>query len=462
MVILILCSLSTMVFANAGPTYWKGYPSSDIMFIKDNLSIKIENENLIFDFSNSDKHSHTIMGRTTAIYEMLNESERNQSVQMAFPFIGSIRELPNDDIVIFAGEDKIPYEIYIGDVVYSYGDPYQKEKEAVFDFKNIVNTITRELIQTEHFKEDDKGKLYTIHITPIYEERVNFVLDINSNSEKTTIITKGFSGYAEDNGDIQISAWCYEPETLEIYVLGEDIDINISAYADWEKKKKTDLYTYKTITEMIQFSTYLMESVKEYPHRSEHENTFSDVQLYNLYANTLDGFISRNMNYVNFSDLMAQDNYQRIFTLVYNVEFSPLETKEISVKYKSSSTMDRTKTSDPIYTVNYILNPAGHWENFKDLHIKIIPPEQAPYIIKSSIDFIQEDNNYIATLSELPKEDLTFTFYGKEEITLSDKIKSKFDRVFGYMFFLLVYGAPILIIGSMVILLYNMKRKTHI
>ena len=287
-------------------------------------------------------------------------------------------------------------------------------------------------------------------------------MDINSNSEKTTIITKGFSGYAEDNGDIQISAWCYEPETLEIYVLGEDIDINISAYADWEKKKKTDLYTYKTITEMIQFSTYLMESVKEYPHRSEHENTFSDVQLYNLYANTLDGFISRNMNYVNFSDLMAQDNYQRIFTLVYNVEFSPLETKEISVKYKSSSTMDRTKTSDPIYTVNYILNPAGHWENFKDLHIKIIPPEQAPYIIKSSIDFIQEDNNYIATLSELPKEDLTFTFYGKEEITLSDKIKSKFDRVFGYMFFLLVYGAPILIIGSMVILLYNMKRKTHI
>ena len=143
------------------------------------------------------------------------------------------------------------------------------------------------------------------------------------------------------------------------------------------------------------------------------------------------------------------------------MEFSPLETKEVSVKSYSSSTMDKTKTSDPIYTVDYILNPAGHWRGFKDLYMKIIPPEHAPHIIKSSVDFTKKDNNYIAILPELPNEDLTFTFYGKEKIILIDKIKGNFDRVFGYVLFIIVYGGPILIIGSILIILYNKKRKPH-
>ena len=60
---------------------WKGYPSSDIMLIKENCPITVKNENLVFDFSDNNS-GYTIDGKVTAAYIMENPTDEPLSVQM--------------------------------------------------------------------------------------------------------------------------------------------------------------------------------------------------------------------------------------------------------------------------------------------------------------------------------------------------------------------------------------------
>lgn len=185
---------------------------------------------------------------------------------------------------------------------------------------------------------------------------------------------------------------------------------------------------------------------------------FSNSQLYNVYAKALDRQLAS--GFTSGEDLLGLENNQRILTLVYTVEFPANSKKEVSVSYKTSGTMDRRETTEPLYTFDYILNPAENWKDFKNLHIEIIPPQEAPHIIKSSIQFTKGENNaYIATLNELPEDDLSFTLYAHEKITLLDKIEGKLHRSFGYFVLLGIYALPIMIIGIIIVLLRKKDKE---
>jgi hypothetical protein len=445
-IVAVMLSFTTVVFANSGPVFWQGYPSSEVMSIQENCPIKVESENLVFDFSDCEDDAHTISGKVTATYEMLNPTDELRQVHMAFPFIGTIDGLFPNNVTITADDSVIPYDIYIGDVVDSHGSPFQKDKEVSFDFADVVSTITDEPYMAENFREDEKGKLYVIDVKPTTGQRINFAVDFDFNYEKTKVITNGFNRYERDEEKTRIAAWCYEPEVLEIFVLGEDINLNINAYSDSELKEKTDLLTYRVSEHEMQFKSYLMEFIRKNT-RVKSESTVSDTQLYNLYAKSLDINIARNMGCASEHDIMSQENYKRILTLVYTVDFPPNSQREVSISYKTSGTMDMTETKDPLYSFDYILNPAENWADFKNLNIKITTPKEAPYIVKSSITMTKEENHiYTAYLAELPEDDLSFTLYAKEKITLWDKLMGKLHYRFRY-FTPFVVGTAALLIG---------------
>ncbi len=448
-----MLSFPTAILANSGPTYWQGYPSSDIMLVEENSPITVKNEDLVFDFSD-DESGHTISGKVTATYEMVNPTDEQLSVQMAFPFVGRVDELSPDDITIMVDSNPVPYDLFIGDTVDSYGASIE-DREPSFDFKDIVNTITDELYKAENFTEKELGKLYMIEVKPTTDQRINFAVDFDF--AKTKVLTYGFNRYERDGKKVRIAAWCYETEVLQIYVLGEDIGLNINAYTDGELSKKTDLFTHQISTKEVELKTYLMEYIKNNNYR-ETNNIFSDTQLYNLYAKALDrNFTS---GYSSEHDLLGEGYYQRILTLVYTVEFPANSEKEVSVSYRTSGTMDRRETADPLYTFDYILNPAKNWKDFKNLYIEIIPPQKAPHIVKSSIEFTKgEKNTYTATLAELPEDDLSFTLYAHEKITLLDKIQGKLRRSFGYFIFLAIDAIAFLIIGIIIVILVLRRKK---
>lgn len=467
---------SIPAFANSGPVYWQGYPSSDVMSVEEYSPIAIENENLIFDFSDTEGISYSLSVRVKATYEMLNPTHETQSVQMAFPFVGKLDSLLAKDIAITAEGSELAYDIYIGEVVDSHGSSFnndEKEK-ASFDFASIISTITDDTYKAENFSENEKGKRYLIEVKPTTDQRINFAVDFSFNPEKTKVLTTGFNRYEGDGVNTRIAAWCYEPRTLEIFMLGEDMNFEITGFSDGELEEKTDLFTYQISEQEVELKPYLLDYIKKNTYaqnddsiiKKELDNSQSyNNQLYNLYAKSLDQTFSNRDGYSSEYDLIEKENYERILTLVYTVEFPPNSTKEVNVSYRTTGTMDNTKTAKPLHIYDYLLNPAKNWEDFKNLNIEIITPQQAPYVVASSIELAREENEdnkdsyvYTATLPTLPEDDFTFTIYSAERITLLDKIQGSLNNSFGYFAPLVICGIVLIIIVFIIKAALRLRR----
>jgi hypothetical protein len=450
----VILSFSTIVSANSGPIFWQGYPSSDVMSIDADSPIAVKNENLVFDFSDYNDADLTICGKVTATYKMVNPTEETQLVQMAFPYVEALKSLSPESIVITADDIIIPYDIYFGEVVEIRGNP-RYEKETIFDFANIVNAISAEPYSAKSFEEYERGRLYTLDIKPIANQVINIV--VNFNSSKTKVFATGFNAYEQNNGRIKITASCHRPETIEFFVLGDDIALLTNTFTAGKPKGETDLSNCQIETKNLEFKPYFMDYIKKRTNPSTRSMT-SNTQLYNLYAKALDKYFKANMGYCSDYDFMEQEEYKRIMTLVYTVQFPKNSEKKISVSYKTSGTMDKTETAKPLYSFDYILNPAENWKNFKNLNIEVITPKEAPYIVKSSVNFIKGENKiYTAILPTLPKEDLSFTLYADKKITLLDKTVGNFQSSFGYLT-LLIIGAFVFLI-RIIIVVFLKKSK---
>lgn len=463
---ILLCALILLstpgVYANSGPVFWQGYPSADIVSVAENSPIAVERENLVFDFSGGDGFpGYTVSGRVAATYTMSNQIGEAQSVQMAFPFVGKVDGLAAADTIITADGSTLPYEVYIGDVVRSHGKPQQKEKQEGFDFAGIVSTITDKTYQAENFAEHEKGRLYTIEVKPAAGQRINFAVDFYFDQEKTKVLVNGFNRYERDGRHVRIAAWCYEPEALEIYVLGQDIKLEASGYTDGGLAERTELFTHHIATQEAELKPYLLELVRKDRER-KHAEMIAETQLYNLYAKALDQQFEQNIGFATKEDLIAQDHSDRILTLVYTVDFPANSKKEVSVNYRTSGTMDRTQAANPLYTFDYILNPAENWNSFKNLDIRVIPPQEAPYIVTSSIEFARgEDGVYTAALAELQADDLSFTLYADEKVTLWDRTQGKLQKSFGYFTPIMMGVTMIMIAGAVAGLIGRRKNRNR-
>lgn len=448
----ILFPFLIMVFANSGPVFWQGYPSSNIMSIDGNSPIAVKSENLVFDFSDYEGDKFTISGNITADYEMENPANETQVVHMAFPVVEALIGLSTENIVITADGNVLPYEIYAGDAVDGRGNPGEEGNKVSFDFASIVGTITNEPYKSENFAENEKGKLYIIEVNPSSDERINFAVDFYFDHKKTKVLVNGFNRYERSGEKTRIASWCNKSDVLEIFVLGEDTKLNINAYTDGELSKKTDLVTYSVSAQEANLRSYLMEYVKKNTN-AKNIGAISENQLYNIYAKTLDRSLTRNMGFSSQDDILEQEHINRILTLVYTVEFPPQSEKKVSVRYKTTGTMDRRETAKPLYSFDYILNPAENWSGFKNLNIEIIPPKEVPYIVKSSVELTKGENNiYTAVLEELPENDLSFTLYENEKITLLDKTAGNLNNIFGYMYPIVIAGI-VLVIGAVILVI---------
>ena len=445
--LIILISFVNLGYANSGPTYWKGHPSLEILSIKENSPIVVENEDLIFDFSKDEyleRGAYSISGIVTATYKMSNQTNDNQTVQMAFPMISSLREFNSEDISIKVDNKTIPFDIYIGDEVRNIRKDNQEEDKL--NFKQIVKSINKEVYLPLNYDLNEVGTLYTYDVSTTSEDDVNFVIEYISNSEKTKIISKGFNGYRVDNNEARITAWISDKETLEIYVIGEDIELNISGFLDGELSKKTNNYSYKVKKENLSIEDYLKKSIIDYKDSERYNDYLTDNQLVNLFSKELDEIFGHNVSYFWIDDFYSLDYEDRIFVFVYETSFPKESIMDVSVSYIARGTMDKTSTYDPLYTFEYLLNPAENWADFNNLNIEIKPPKAHPYIVDSSIDLNKNDKgNYVGKFESLPDKDLSFTLYSKERITYIDKVKRKMDNL-SYTFpFIIATGIPLLI-----------------
>lgn len=435
--ILILCILVTnaATYANSGPTYWDGYPSSEILTIDENSPIAVEKEDLIFDFTMDEniKHaSYSITGLVTAKYTMTNRSEDGQTVQMAFPFISSIQDFNPEAIGIKVNNENIPFEVYIGSELNNRNRTEDREEQL--DFSSIVKTISSSEYIPTNYDLNEIGTLYTFDVKSEGQEFINIAVEHNINRDKSRIMSKGFNGYQVIEGTESFIAGIYENENYgyevpEIFHTGEDIEFNFNAYLDGELKEETDNYILDLKTEEISVRDYLLRDVEVSKEKLDYLDYLADNQIFNLYARKTDEFIEKNVMNLGNEILLSQNSVERVFLLIYEVSFQENSSHDVSVSYISRGAMDRRETAEPIYTFDYILNPARNWESFNNLNILIKPPTEHPYIIESSLELIrQEDGVYRGTFEKLPDADFSFSLYNKEKITTMDRIKGYFDK----------------------------------
>lgn len=465
--LILILLFNTIAYANSAPTYWIGFPSTGMMAVDKNTPIRVLEENLLFDFTEEVDNTYSPKAKVNATYEMENTSSEIISVEMAFPFIQRFSELSLADINITADDEVIPYNVYLGDTVQESGYPFQQPKNIDYNIDNILHSITEKKYMANNFSEDELGKLYKFNVSS-NDDNINFAVSFNFNRENTKIILNGFNRFERDdeNNYIRIASGVRGDTPTEVYVLGNDINFDIKGYTNGSLEEETDKFECELITEEISVETYLKELadyyLKEYDSNDKmtHRN-ISEVQIYNLYAESLDTYLDKNLGVCTEDDIRSQTRLNRIITLVYKVDFPQNSTKEVNVSYKTNGTMDRRKTVEPQFTYDYILNPARNWKEFKNLNIKIITPTKTPYIIDSSLELKNVENNiYTAYLEELPQEDFSFTLYSKEKVTVSDRVHGYLNRTFGY-FLPIVIGFVVIVV--LIILIFvvikTYKRK---
>ncbi len=452
-IILILSiSLTSIVHSNSGPTYWRGYPSLEILAVEEDSFIEVENEKLIFDFSKEEyinKGDYSISGLVTATYAMTNPTENMERVQMAFPFISSINDFNPNEIVIRSEDVNIPFEVFIGEEIMLKNRKGEETKENRLDFEKILSSINKGIYSPAYFDYDEIGTLHKYSIKTLVEE-VNIEIDYTYDREKTKVISKGFNaGYfgGEDNKE-RISSWIRDNEILEVFVIGEEIELGINGFRDGEKKAKSDKYSYELTIEEVTIGDYLKKEAEIYNEQYGYNEYLAENQVFNLYASTLDELIQDNIMNLWIDQLYGIGSVDRIFVLLYEVEFLPQSSKEISVSYLTKGTMDSVETKEPLHSFEYLLNPASNWASFKDLTIEIKPPKEHPYIVASSLELIKnKDGTYTGEYKLLPSEDLTFTLYSKEEITFKDKVERQLYNSRYFIPIIIPMVASIIIIG---------------
>ncbi len=459
------------VLANAGPTFWQGYPSCEALVIDENCPVEVTAETLLFDLGADSSRSHTIEGQVTASYDMVNPSDKDLSVQMAFPFVSSLADFFAEDIDISVDGTTLPCTLYIGDTInsHTHGNPGQQETKASLIFADILDTVTDKPYQAQNFSEHEQGKLYTLKVRPTTEQRINLAVDFKLEDENTKVLVDGFNSYEGNHQKLRIASWCYEPTVLELLVLGDNIDLNITAYTDGELKQKTDLFDCQVLTEETDLKSYIIRYVRGYKKTSpgqakiqdiETSPSISDRQLYNMYAAALDRVLTAQRGFCTTDDLIAENHSKRVMTLVYTVDFPHHLRRNMSVSYKTTGTMDKRKTANPVYTFNYILNPAQHWNSFKNLTMEIITPEEAPYIIYSNLELSKDkERHYHTSLATLPEEDFVFSIYAREKITAWDKVYGAWQNTFGYLTPLVLGGAVIIVLAVVSAALLITRRQ---
>lgn len=143
--------------------------------------------------------------------------------------------------------------------------------------------------------------------------------------------------------------------------------------------------------------------------------------------------------------------------LVYTVEFPADGTREVAVSYPSFSYSIQEGTTYWRHTFTYLLSPAQYWAHFGTLDVEISAPEEAPYIIDSTLPLEEAgEGRYTAHFDGLPEGELEFTLYREPSITLWDRCNA-FLQDAGYAMFFL--GPVILVVAVLVIVWVLLRRQ---
>lgn len=408
-VIMLLCFLliPTAALANAGPVYLEEYPGLGIAAM-DDCPVRVVREELTFVIDERSASSAVV----TANYTLHNTAPELISVPMIFPFVS--HGYGGGDAQIEFNGKVVDYEIFMAgsvDIRDYLEDPAAFKKQI--DMNTIINNLNKPFYEPQFFDDQGDAVLYEV-IFNAPAERQNRI-SFNVDPERTRVISFGFMGFGIGaGGECILSTYVRNNDLGKkgyILVLGDDTVKDVRADYDDEVVKSV-VNVRDFLLDFLQGDGYTWLNME----RRNMDN------FYSMFVKEIDQSFTRYQPVKSESmimeNLFSQNN---ISALLYEVEFEADSQNELRLTYPMRATLDRRETRDYINTFAYILNPARNFMEFGGLDLRIELNDSYPYIIESSLPLEEAGRGiYTLSLDSLPDEDLVFSTYPKEEITLLD------------------------------------------
>lgn len=469
--------MGIVAFANSGPTYWERNPSSETLVIDQDSPIEVKNETLVFDINYIPNHEHLLSADVTATYIMYNPISEAKQVQMAFPFVSTLNDLDINDIWINVDGEPLSYTIYPGEIVENQGDTLKTSGKVTYSFDQIVESLIDTQFTSDILQPETIGTLYTI-TTQSGQSTTKMIIKLDINSDDTYVISSGFNEIERIDGNISLCSLCDPDQSYSIFVFGGGAKLDIKGYSDWEMSQELDI-EYTQNSSEITYETFFETTILDvealysaYRVSNGYKSPIEYMQKYNMYAKRFVEEFIRSNNVVNITTtngLMDEWYDQRIFTLLYTVDFEPESGHEVSVAYKAPATMDLRNNENVDYTFEYVLNPAQYWKSFGTLTIEIHTSDNIQGLVDSSIEFDEiGDGSYETVLDKLPEADLYFKLQGprlknlpneskEPEITEveDERVQEKEDHVHTLVYLILLG------VGAVTVYMYLVKRQSR-
>ncbi len=424
--ILIIVIFTVSAYANSGPSMVYSFPSSDVFVVDDNLPIEVDSEHLIIDFS-KDLWTADIKVK----YIMANPTDEDITVSMAFPYADRIDSFNKDEIAITTDGERVDFEQRAVSLSSNYIDIYDEELyDSFFAFEEIMKSIGQR--NESHFKGEDTVYIYNI----VYDDN-NTEIDVEFKGTDRLVIIKGFNGGGgkDSNGELV--------RTFHSSGRRNGDELNIITFEEIEFISPDVQITMDTDTLENFFYTQIAELDIDFPVEDLVNLMFGAIHNERILDFQSSEFIC--IDDIIFSGVLNE----KLITLFYDIDFPAKSTQEIVIEYRSRIGYIEKSLTQREYIYQYLLNPAKHWSNFKDLTIEIFTNEELPEISESTLEFNQISNtHYKAVFDTLPDTDLMIKMLYEKEVSAKRVI-------FNYAPFLIM-GVLFLIFLSVIII----KRKS--
>jgi len=389
----ILIDINSEVNLINGNIAYTAFPASNAPVSMDEETITIDNttENV---------------GNINDKYVMTNTSNERVSLPIIFPLLKNDNE--HKDIELLINGEKMDYSVkWLLDSKKYSNSNFINIDELLFDFNNKQNY---------KFKNINPNEMVWIYEVLLEDEKNE--IKIENNKEPLKIL---FEPLNRDKYDLNNSGNSAKftiekgtKEKFQIVLFDKQLnDVTFECKSVYIKKQ-------------MNLSQYIRQVINRSYNKSEFENININSELlpHILY------YIDNNME--NESKVLPLDNilHNYIDLLTYTIEFEPNEVKTMEFNYKIKSTYNIIKTTKPIHSYKYDLYTSKYWNTFNNLIIEINLGEKYKYLIESSVPFEQNKNKFTLSLSNAPKDIISYSIYSEniildELIELSTKEKVK-------------------------------------
>ena len=389
----ILIDINSEVNLINGNIAYTAFPASNAPVSMDEETITIDNttENV---------------GNINDKYVMTNTSNERVSLPIIFPLLKNDNE--HKDIELLINGEKMDYSVkWLLDSKKYSNSNFINIDELLFDFNNKQNY---------KFKNINPNEMVWIYEVLLEDEKNE--IKIENNKEPLKIL--------------------YEPLNIDKYDLNNSGN---SAKFTIEKgtkekfqivlfDKQLNDVTFECKSVYIKKQMNLSQYIRQVINRSYNKSEFENININSELLPHILYYIDNNME--NESKVLPLDNilHNYIDLLTYTIEFEPNEVKTMEFNYKIKSTYNIIKTTKPIHSYKYDLYTSKYWNTFNNLIIEINLGEKYKYLIESSVPFEQNKNKFTLSLSNAPKDIISYSIYSEniildELIELSTKEKVK-------------------------------------